>query len=177
MKNSIAALLAIGAVLSISGCASKGVNVSINSFPTGADVIALDSNKVIGRTPNLNGFLSTNQIFGTWEPTSCINKQGFKFIWPSGAETIIDPISFCPDEREKTITAKRPVSAPNLEYDLKFAEMQISEQNIAILKEQQSADDMARFENTMNNFSKRLSDQEQNFQLQQINYNLKKMSQ
>ncbi len=90
----------------------KPVWVDYKSVPSGALITHKDGSGALGVTPFRSEY--------PWDQTSCLNLQGVRAIWLSGAQAVSnDQIVFCGEPgTEFGITLQRPPGYPRYDEDL-----------------------------------------------------------
>lgn len=160
-------------LLTLSGCGSVGVLV--DTFPTGASLIDMKTNKTLGVSP-LRGSVSYS-LLEKGEDKECDTGGDVKAVWVSGATAILKNLTVCKKDKFKEFMIYRPSDAPNLDADIKYAQG-IQSQKVEMLKakamkQQADAADDRNFQQQMQNIQDNANKAQQSIQLMQINNKLK----
>jgi hypothetical protein len=156
------------------GCTPKGAVMIIDSFPQGAQITNLGTNKVKGVTP-IRGMASANKINGGNKDIKCKILKGIKARWVSGATAVVKNILVCLD-KDNYFMINRPDNANNLEADMQYAKMinnsKLENRKIRALENQAAS----AYQNARANKRQAIAQEKNNYNQQQQNQQLQNIN-
>lgn len=152
----------------LTGCGEYS-KLTLDTFPTGAQLIDIKSGKQLGIAP-MQTDISYDSITEN-ESIKCKDFGNVKAVWVSGATAILEK-SFVCRQPVNTFIINRP-EYPNIETDISYAKMVLQNKNSIQMaeyaKQQADAADYANFNQSMQNLNNNTNQQMQNIQLMQLN--------
>lgn len=111
-------LLAAALVLTIVGCATPGVTVTVTSTPDGAYI--LSGNSAVSGIVPVTAFWAKESL--KRDEKGCYQLQGFTARWASGAITEVPILQHCGEPNGNyTFNMLRNMNTPDFDKDLQFA--------------------------------------------------------
>jgi len=158
----------------LTGCGEYS-KLTLDTFPTGAQLIDIKSGKQLGIAP-MQTDISYDSITEN-ESIKCKDFGNVKAVWVSGATTTLENPLVC-RQPVNTFIINRP-EHPNIDADISYAKTILDNKNNSKMaeyaKKQANAASDAAFNQQMQNINNNLNQQMQNTQLFQLNNTLRNM--